>query len=208
MKIPALLLVTALLVGCSSTAVEPAAINDSSGDVADGDGVSECATNPTPEDVLEVTVVTNSGPHAAPYIMWADQIGCFEENGLTVTLVQAGAPSDRLAALVSGSADIIWLPTDPLLAATVNGDIDMVLVAPHVGFSEERLTEAKAAREFSGSLLLDGILLAAPGSALESLANLEGATIGRQSAVSNIGVNLALEEAGVDLDSIQWVDIE
>lgn len=167
-----------------------------------------CAEERFEGEPLSLTVVTNSGPQAAPYIRWAEEMDCFEENGLDITLVETGAPSDRLAALVSGSAGVAWLPVDPLLAAVVNGGIDLTVVAPHYGYSVERINLARSAREFRGTLVLDGVALSAPGSNLGDLAGLEGRKFGRQSAISNIGVNLALVEAGVDLETIQWVDVE
>lgn len=167
-----------------------------------------CAGERFEGEPLSLTVVTNSGPQAAPYILWAEARNCFEENGLDVTLVETGAPSDRLAALVSGSAGVAWLPVDPLLAAVINGGIDLTVVSPHYGYSAERIALARSAREFSGTLILDGVALSAPGTRLEDLTELEGGKFGRQSAISNVGVDLALLEAGADLETIQWVDVE
>jgi ABC-type nitrate/sulfonate/bicarbonate transport system substrate-binding protein len=167
-----------------------------------------CAENIFEGEPLSLTVVTNSGPHSAPYIQWAEEMGCFAENGVEVTLVQAGAPSDRIAALLAGSGDVIWLPLDPLLAGVINGGIDMTVIAPHIGYSAERLQLAREAREFSGQLILDGVVVSAPGVSVTSLKDLEGKKFGRQSAISNIGVALAFEEAGVDPEAMQWVDVE
>lgn len=208
MRLIAIVSASVLLIGCSPSALSPTTDSDSNSQAVAGGSDLRCATSPPPTDLLEITVVTNSGPHASPYISWAEEMMCFEENGVAVTLVEAGAPSDRIAALVSGSADIIWLPNDPLIAGVANGKIDMVLVAPHVGYTAERLAEAKATTTYDGTLILDGVTLAAPGKNITDLGELEGAKIGRQSAISNIGVDFALEAAGVNLDSIQWVDVE
>ena len=168
-----------------------------------------CAgTEPYLGEKAEVTVVTNSGPHAAPYVLWADRMGCFEAHGIEVDLVQAGAPSDRIAALVSQDADVVWLPSEPLLAGVINAGLDMVIVAQHAGFSKEMLDEAKRTETFNGSLILDGAVLAAPASEMRTRQDLDGARIGRQSAVSNIGVEIALADAQVDLDTVEWVDLE
>jgi ABC-type nitrate/sulfonate/bicarbonate transport system substrate-binding protein len=205
-KLLAPIVASVLVVGCAqSTLPDEPAIDTS---VTSVEVETRCATNPVDEVVGELTVVTNSGPQAAPYILWADEMACFEENGVSVTLVQAGAPSDRIANLMSGAADVAWLPNDPLLAGVVNAGIDMVVVAPHVGSSSERINEARSAREFDGSLLLDGVALAAPGRDFSDWKELEGKKFGRQSSISNIGAEIALQEAGVNVENVQWVDIE
>lgn len=208
MKLAGLAVIPLLLLSaCQSLQDEPAGHIDSEPDTSSSEQTALC-DGVWEGEVLSVTVVTNSGPHAGPYVLWADENQCFGSHGVEVSLIEMGAPSDRIASLLGGSADIIWLPSDPLLAGVANGGIDFTIVAPHTGYSAERVEEAKQAETFDGVLLMDSIALAAPGYSVSALTDFEGKKFGRQSAVSNVGVEVAFGEAGVDLNTVQWVDIE
>lgn len=170
--------------------------------------LSPCGNERPGDSVAEVAVATNSGPQAAPFVLWAESVGCFDSYNLEVTLKQMGAPADRTAALLGKSADIAWLTVDPIVAGTANASLDYVLVSPHTGYSEERLELARAADTFEPPLIVEGVVLSRPGLSLDTFSELEGKSIGRQSAITNVGVDNFLLERGVNLDTIRFVDVE
>ncbi|NLT26258.1 MAG: ABC transporter substrate-binding protein [Microbacteriaceae bacterium] len=121
----------------------------------------------------------------------AEQQGFFDEVNLDVEISRGGPPQDNLAQAVGGSADIITAAWDTMVTSTAEGMPVEILAGNSV---------------VSGDVDTSGVVVRAD-SGLESLADLEGATV----AFDNIGAGgtiefyAALAEAGLeptDLDIV------
>lgn len=169
-----------LLTGCTA-----------SGSTAESNG-SEAALDP--ENPVEVKVLRSAGGQFEPLVMGIEE-GFFAEEGLEVTIeAGTGNPATIAPQLVSGQIDFAMLDIASPVAAVAEGvPISLLSVIQN----DDPEIEPSAG------------LLVPPGSPITSVADLEGKTIatGQLAGLPVISTNLALEEAGVPLDSIEWVQL-
>lgn len=129
--------------------------------------------------------------------------GFFEEEGLDIQVSLVQQPPAALAAAQSGEADIAYNPAVPLLNALSQG-IGVSLVAPAGGFADGS-SKAEDPTEFDGS----GLYVSAA-SGITEISDLEGKTIAvpARRAQNEIVITAALNEAGVDPNSVEWVALD
>ncbi|MGO1543790.1 MAG: ABC transporter substrate-binding protein [Gulosibacter sp.] len=123
----------------------------------------------------------------------AQQEGFFDEAGLDVTITPGGTAQDNLGQLAGGSADLAIVSWDAAVTATAEG-VPIKLISSNAEISTEIDTSAIMVRADSG---------------ITEVADLEGKTIAFNSIGSggNVPVLQALEDAGVDLESVEQVAI-
>ncbi len=119
--------------------------------------------------------------------------GYFEEEGLDVEIIRGADPTSNIARVVSGEVDITTGSLGTLITSAAAG-------VPVVAIGGNGYTDSEVAT--SGILVLES-------SDVQSVADLEGRTIGIQglNTGSEIGMFLAAEDAGIDPLAIERVEI-
>lgn len=122
----------------------------------------------------------------------AEEQGYFKEKGLQVEVTVGGAPSQNIAQLQAGQTDVIMTGSFDLVAAVAQG-LPVVAVLN---------------TQDQGDVGTTG-LLTPPGSAIKTVADLKGKSVGMPGPQSTQGLMLlrALEKAGVDKDSVKQVNL-
>jgi NitT/TauT family transport system substrate-binding protein len=142
-------------------------------------------------ETTEVGYVVFSSGVPSRHTLAAEAMGYFEEAGLDVEIVEAGSPGDIMPLLASGAAHFAYLGYESGFNAA-NGGIDLVML-----------------RELQQNVEEGQQLWANPQSGIESVADLEGASI----AVAGVGglADLLLAETlateGLSLDDVNLVEI-
>jgi ABC-type nitrate/sulfonate/bicarbonate transport system substrate-binding protein len=113
-----------------------------------------------------------------PYVEWGIKERCFEKYGIRIESVSGTSQSARIAGLVGGSLDVVSQTPQVVLQAIANGDFDPLFVSAHYGYSAEAIEAARQATAFEGKLLIENVLIGAPGSSVKSWGDLNGAKIG------------------------------
>lgn len=176
------------LAGCSSGGSDAPA--DSGGDA----GSSELTT-------LKVATI---GLTADGALIAGIEQGFFEEEGLRIETSIVANPPAGLAAVQSGQVDIAYAPSIPLLNALSQG-VPIQVVAAADGFDEEALASDDP------SQFDDTGLYAAPGSGVESVADLAGKTIAVPARSAQLEVVIAGEllKEGIDpANGVNWVVLD
>ncbi|WP_349885691.1 ABC transporter substrate-binding protein [Microbacterium sp. WHRI 7836] len=129
--------------------------------------------------------------------------GFFEEEGLKLETSVVANPPAGLAAAQGGQVDIAYAPSIPLLNALSSG-VPLKVVAPADGFV------AGAADAEDPATVDDTGLFASAASGISSVADLKGATIAipARKAQLEVVISDALDRAGVDPGSVEWVVLD
>ena len=126
-------------------------------------------------------------------LMIAEQQGYFKDEGLNIKIVEGGTAAQQVAQLVSGKVDIAATGGVSAIAAVAQG----MPIKAFMGCQN-----ATTAPVTSG-------ILVKKDSPIHSYADLAGKTIGLQGLkeTTNLGTLMALEGAGVDPDSVKFVQL-
>ena len=122
----------------------------------------------------------------------AEEEGYFSENGLKVEITIGGAPSQNVAQLQAGQADVIMTGSFDLVAGAAQG----LPIAAVLNTQDQ------------GDVGTTG-LMTPPGSAIKSVADLKGKKVGMPGIQSTQGLMLyrALEKAGLSKDDVTLVSL-
>ncbi len=129
--------------------------------------------------------------------------GFFAEEGLEIETSVVANPPAGLAAAQGGQVDLAYAPSIPVLNALSQG-VPLKIVAAADGYRDGAADEADAAS------LDDSGLYASAQSGITSLDQLAGKTIAvpARKAQLEVTISAALEDAGVDPASINWVVLD
>ncbi|MGY1691402.1 ABC transporter substrate-binding protein [Geodermatophilus sp. SYSU D01105] len=167
-----------LAVGCvAALAVAACGGDDEAGGAAGGD-------SPTAVTVGYFPLV-----HTATAVQ-AEETGAFDDAGLDVTLEQTSGGAQAIPSLVAGEYDITYGNYTSALLAAQQGLPIRVIAGNDVGAD-------------------DHAIMVAPDSPYQSPADLAGARIAVNNLqnVGTVAVNAVLEDAGVDISTIQFVEL-
>lgn len=141
------------------------------------------------------------GSNAAIYL--GEQKGFFEEEGLRLEFSTIANPPAGIAAAQSGQTDVTYSPGIPLLNALAQ-DIELTIVAPADGYPDG-VDDAENVADVDET----GVFVA-PGSDIESAADLEGRSIAIPARKAQLEVTIAgaIEEAGGDPSTVDWLVLD
>ncbi|MGO2111475.1 MAG: ABC transporter substrate-binding protein [Pseudoclavibacter sp.] len=173
----AIALTTTLLTGC----------------VSGTGGSSDAEASDT---AMTITVATAPSLVGMP-VQLALDLGYFADEGLDVELVTATSPAEQAPLLLSGEVPFIYSSVHDTLLAAGQG-MPFQLVVPMA-------MSAPAGLDGAG---FGNLIVAADGD-IEEPADLEGRTVGVTSigSVSYMDHVMKLEQLGVDVDAVQWVEV-
>lgn len=136
-------------------------------------------------------------------LLLGQEQGFFEDEGLAIETSVVANPPAGLAAAQSGQVDIAYAPSIPLLNALASG-VPLKVVAPADGYVDGA-SEAEDPAEVD-----DTGLYASAASGITDVADLEGATIAipARKAQLEVVITDALDRAGVDPSSVEWVVLD
>ncbi|MFS0911605.1 ABC transporter substrate-binding protein [Microbacterium sp. 179-I 3D2 NHS] len=136
-------------------------------------------------------------------LLLGQEQGFFEDEGIVLETSVVANPPAGLAAAQGGQVDIAYAPSIPLLNA-LSGGVPLKVVAPADGYIDG------AAESDDPASLDDTGLYASAGSGISDVADLEGATIAvpARKAQLEVVITDALDRAGVDPGSIEWVVLD
>lgn len=156
---------------------------------------------------LQQIQIANGGTTEAPAIEWGKQQGCFEKNGLEVTN-SVIEDAEAVAALESGSVQVISLSVLNLVLYASNGNLDLKIISPSAGYSQEQLDRAKQEPLYPGELLLQSTVLVPNDSDIKTFADLEGKVIGgTATGQSAWALKAAIAANGVDTKKVEILDV-
>ena len=136
-------------------------------------------------------------------LLLGQEQGFFEEEGLRLETSVVANPPAGLAAAQSSQVDIAYAPSIPLLNALASG-VPLKAVAPADGYIDGAAdVEDPASVDDSG-------LYASADSGIESIEDLEGATIAvpARKAQLEVVISDALDRAGISPASVEWVVLD
>lgn len=179
------------LAACSSSVPPPSTTG--SGNDGGAAGAAELTT-------LNVSTI---GLNSDGALLLGMEKGFFAEEGLKIERSVVANPPAGLAAAQSGQVDITYSPSIPLLNGLSQG-IPLKVLAPDNGFAPGAVT-APDPENYN-----DSALVASQKSGITSLKELAGKTIAVPARKAHLEVVIAydLREAGVDLNSINWVSLD
>lgn len=136
-------------------------------------------------------------------LLLGQEQGFFEDEGLAIETSVVANPPAGLAAAQSGQVDIAYAPSIPLLNALASG-VPLKVVAPADGYVDGA-ADAEDPAEVD-----DTGLYASAASGITDVADLEGATIAipARKAQLEVVITDALDRAGVDPSSVEWVVLD
>lgn len=136
-------------------------------------------------------------------LLLGQEQGFFEEEGLKLETSVVANPPAGLAAAQSSQVDIAYAPSIPLLNALSSG-VPLKVVAPADGYI------AGASEVEDPATVDDSGLYASADSGIESIEDLEGATIAvpARKAQLEAVISDALDRAGVAPSSVDWVVLD
>ena len=105
-----------------------------------------------PADLIEVSVAVLG--NAEPLLVWGEQQGCFSEQGISVSVTKVANNASAVAGLVSNTWDVISLTPFTMLQAEANSSVDLAVVAPWYGYTQDELLRAQVEPLFEDELLL------------------------------------------------------
>ncbi|MFV0374652.1 ABC transporter substrate-binding protein [Microbacterium sp.] len=147
-----------------------------------------------PDNPVTIDVVRSAGGQFEPLMLGIEQ-GFFEEEGLEINVTAGtGNPVTLAPQLVSGQIQFAMIDSASPIAAVSQGvPIKMLSVI----------------QNDDPDIMSSAGILVPPDSDITTVADLEGATIatGQLAGLPVIATNLALEKAGVPLESIEWVQL-
>lgn len=148
----------------------------------------------TSEEPRTVSVAVAPIAHYAPLHLGVEK-GFFEEEGLTIDFASGRIGTETVTAVISGTIEFAAVALPPLLVAEAEG-LDVSLVAPSTVTPGE-------SDESSVALLTDA------GSEIQSVEDLEGATIAVNAlqAQLELMVRLAVEQGGGDPEGLEFVEV-
>ena len=153
---------------------------------------------------VRVGITPNS---VASLIYWLSKggNGIFAQNGLQVTPTVFASATAGFAALAGDSIDIMYSNIPTGIAARVNGDMDIKIIAPSDGMSRRDVARAKTDPVFAG-LVDQASICTNPASGINSWKDLAGKKIGASSrnGSSEVGMVDAMVKEGADYKGIQW----
>ncbi|MGY1821742.1 ABC transporter substrate-binding protein [Geodermatophilus sp. SYSU D00079] len=172
---------TALAAGCVATLTLAACGSDDAGGTGGGGGGEDGAT--------AVTVGYFPLVHTATAVQ-AQETGAFADAGLDVTLDQTSGGAQAIPSLVAGEYDITYGNYTSALLAAQQGLPIRVVAGNDVGAD-------------------DHAIMVAADSPYRSAADLAGARIAVNNLqnIGTVAINAVLEDAGVDLSTIQFVEL-
>lgn len=131
------------------------------------------------------------------------QQGFFEEEGVEIETSVVANPPAGLAAAQSGQIDIAYAPSIPVLNA-LSQSIPLKIVAAADGYADG------AAENSDPAEIDDSGLYASPASGVTSLDELAGKSIAipARKAQLEVTISNALDEAGVDPATVNWVVLD
>lgn len=157
-------------------------------------GDSSPATTGEPAaDGEQATIRLIIGPVFYEPVRIAEQEGLFDDANLEIVIMDGNTASENAAQLIAGQADIAMSGGVSIIQGAVEGlGIRSILGA----------TSSDPEVPTSG-------IVAAPGSGIESCADLEGKTVGLQglNETTHLGALLCAEAAGIDPSSITFVQL-
>ncbi|MGY1704755.1 ABC transporter substrate-binding protein [Geodermatophilus sp. SYSU D00697] len=171
-----------LAVACvTALAVAACGSDDDAGGAASGAGGGDSPT--------AVTVGYFPLVHTATAVQ-AEETGAFDDAGLDVTLEQTSGGAQAIPSLVAGEYDITYGNYTSALLAAQQGLPIRVIAGNDVGAD-------------------DHAIMVAPDSPYQSPADLAGARIAVNNLqnVGTVAINAVLEDAGVDISTIQFVEL-
>lgn len=129
--------------------------------------------------------------------------GYFDDEGLKLETSVVANPPAGLAAAQSGQVDIAYAPSIPLLNALSQG-VPLKVVGPADGYADGAADSGDAAK------IDDTGLYASPSKGISSVKDLKGKTIAipARKAQLEVTISNALNEAGVDPATINWVVLD
>jgi NitT/TauT family transport system substrate-binding protein len=153
-----------------------------------GGSESEPATDGAPP-TLTVSIMPTTD--LAPFHL-AVQNEYFQAEGVQVEAVTAPSGQASLAKLIGGEVDIAYSSYTPFFVAQSQGAADLRFVA-----------------DASSAAPNTTMIVAVPGSGVQSIADLEGKRIAvtATNTISDTLVKAAMREAGVDSSGVQWISI-
>lgn len=136
-------------------------------------------------------------------LLLGEKQGFFEDEGLQLETSVVANPPAGLAAAQSSQVDIAYAPSIPLLNALASG-VPLKVVAPADGYI------AGAADVEDPASVDDSGLYASADSGIESIEDLEGATIAvpARKAQLEVVISDALDRAGISPASVEWVVLD
>lgn len=174
-----------------------------SGDIAQG----VCGPVGATSSLQEIKVA-NGGVTEAPAVEWGKQQGCFEKYGLEVanSVIE---DAEAVAALQSGSVQVISLSVLDLVLFSSNGNLDLKVIAPSTGYSQEELDRAKQEPLYPGELIIQSTVLVAQNSDIYSFADLEGKVVGGQGPANQSAwaIMAAVTANGADSSKVEILDV-
>lgn len=164
---------------------------------------STADTTPGADGELTTLTVATIGLVSDGALMLGQEQGFFEDEGLRLQTSVVANPPAGLAAAQSGQVDIAYAPSIPLLNALASG-VPLRVVAPADGY-----IDGAAAAEDPAEVDDTG-LYASAASGITDLEDLEGATIAipARKAQLEVVISDALDRAGVDPASVEWVVLD
>lgn len=165
---------------------------------------SEPAGTPSAESgELTTLKVATIGLISDGALVLGQEQGFFEEEGLKLETSVVANPPAGLAAAQGGQVDVAYAPSIPLLNALSSG-VPLKVIAPADGFV------AGAADAEDPAAVDDTGLFASAASGITSVADLKGATIAipARKAQLEVVISDALDRAGVDPASVEWVVLD
>jgi NitT/TauT family transport system substrate-binding protein len=156
---------------------------------------------------LEPIQIANGGTTEAPAVEWGKQQGCFEKNGLEVSN-SVIEDAEAVAALQSGSVQVISLSLLNLVLYASNGNLDLKIISPSAGYSQEELDRGRQEPLYPGELLLQSTILVPADSDIKTFADLEGKVVGgTATGQSALAVMSAITANGGDSSKVEILDI-
>lgn len=135
-------------------------------------------------------------------VYMGEEEGFFKDEGLKLELIPVANPPASLAAVQSGQVDVGYTPSIPLLNA-LSQSVPVKVIAAADGFAEGTLSGDPEEVDDTG-------LYASPSSGITSIKDLSGKTIAVPARKAQLEVTIAaaLEEAGVDPNSVEWIALD
>jgi ABC-type nitrate/sulfonate/bicarbonate transport system substrate-binding protein len=161
-------------------------VNEDEGEAAD-----EAAGPPEMADIVVATIPIMA---MAPFFH-AQDAGYFADEGLNVEWQVGAGGAQLIPRVLAGEVHIFWTAIEPFLVARAEG-VELDLVAQGHSYGQ-----------IDGEAIGVYVL---PDSGFETIADLEGATIGVNTlnSLGHIYTTAAIQHAGVDVESVRWVEID
>lgn len=162
-----------------------------------GSGDDQRSAEPTELSIVTLGILSDAT------LQIAEEQGFFGEENLTVKTSIVANPPAALAAVQGGQADIGFSTSTVFMNARAQS-IPVQIVAAAAGFPDD-VDEAELAQYDDSGIYVD------PASGIESIADLEGRIValgGARNGQLEIATSYALQEAGVEPASVEWISLD